>query len=263
MSEAARELTLCWPQADEVAIEELPLAYIELDMEGTVVRVNRHACDIFEGEPEEVLGKPAWEYMAADQIATSRESFLQARTSRDGLSPVRRSIYVKSGAYRTFDLYRSYVRDRNGKPTGIRHFAAEVSQTIEEHDKAVRARAWLESIVDSIAEAMIVTDGLGFIRLANLSVEGLTGWLPSELVGEVVERRLPILKYTPSDGVPLNHHTRLERPCRGIATMLDRKRYQIRVEMLSSPIVDKESGFVSGAAITLRPVGDAGTQQAG
>ena len=34
--------------------------------------------------------------------------------------------------------------------------------------------------------------------------------------------------------------------------MLDRKRYQIRVEMTSAPIIDKENGFVSGAAITLR-----------
>ena len=261
MSETAKKKVLSWLQPEESTIEELPLAYIELDMEGTVVRVNQQACAAFGAEPEAILGRPAWELMAADDMAKSRTSFLLARAGRDGLSPVRRTLYMRSGGYRTFDLYRSYLRDGEGNPIGIRHFAVEISEALEDHQRAIRQRNWLESIVNSVADAMIVTDGLGFIRLANPAVEKLTGWLPTELVGEVVERRLPILKYAPSDGIPLNHHSRLERPCRGIAIMLDRKRYQIRVEMTSAPIVDKESGFVSGAAITLRPADDTAVLQ--
>lgn len=126
-------------------------------------------------------------------------------------------------------------------------------------EEAERTGAWLESVLDSLASALIVTDSLGFIRYSNLAAERLTGWLASELEGQVLDKFLPVLGYTPDDGVSLADNARFERHCTGTATILDRKRYQIRVRLETDPIVDKQTGWVTGLINTFSslPVADA------
>ena len=50
----------------------------------------------------------------------------------------------------------------------------------------------------------------------------------------------------------------LESRTKGIATLLDRERRELRVEISTSPIIDKESGFTTGVVTLLRRVEEAG-----
>jgi len=50
----------------------------------------------------------------------------------------------------------------------------------------------------------------------------------------------------------------LEGACRGTAGLLTRGRKELRVEISTSPIVNRESGSVSGVAVLLRKTGGAG-----
>ena len=118
------------------------------------------------------------------------------------------------------------------------------------HEETRQARQWLESVLESISEAIIVTDALGFVRTVNPAAEELLGWKAKELIGKMVD--------TSGDQKSLTHRIALERRTKGIATVLDHARRELCVEISTSPIVDKESGITAGVASVLRRVEEAG-----
>lgn len=246
----------CTNPGDSIPIDELPLPYVEVDVNGNISRINSRAQEILGQNRDEIIAHSAWEPMARDQIAESREDFFKMIEGSAEPSPIRRAIQSKTGAYRTCDLFRTLMRDGDGKVTGVRHIAVDVTEAVQAQDEARQTRMWFESILESLASAVIVTDALGFIRYSNPAVEKLTGWLPAELDGQILDKRLPVLSYAPDDNIPLIDNARFERQCIGAATILDRKRYQIRVRLETAPILDKQTGWVSGLINTLSRLPD-------
>jgi diguanylate cyclase len=237
-------------------LNAMPVPYVEADTQGTIIRVNSVACKAFGLSCDEFVGRSAWEFLAGDQVKCSQEEFQRALASADDPPPIRRSIRSEAGQFRTYDLFRSVIRDIHGNAHGMRHIAVDVTEAVLAHEEAEQTRAWLESVLDSLGEAVILTDALGFVRSINPAGEALTGWSSRELLGKAIEKAMPILSYEPADEVALSHHAMLEGRLRGAAVILDRKRYQLRVEMESSPILDKQSGFTAGIVRVLRPLGE-------
>jgi two-component system sensor kinase FixL len=170
----------------------------------------------------------------------------------------RRSIFTSSGTFRVHELHRNLIRDTQGKPVGMRVVTVDVTEAHKAREGAERARAWLASVLESIAEAVIVTDALGFIRTANPAAEELFGWKAEELAGKTIERALPVLKFVSGNKTHLDFTMALESRTKGIATLLDRERRELRVEISTSTIIDKESGFTTGVVTLLRRVEEAG-----
>ncbi len=234
------------------AIEELPLAYFEMDAQGVITRANRVACSLFQREREGIVGKSPWEFMAFDEIEMSREDYFSLMQGGKEPPAVRRALYTRNGEFRTYEMYRSLIRDAQGKPTGLRHAAIDVTEAQIAHEQAHQARLWLESVLESVAEAVVVTDSLGFVRYVNPAAEELSGWKSAELFGKVIEKGLPLLSYVSADHSPLSHSMALEKRCKGVGVVLNRMRKEVKVEISTSPILDKENGFTIGVVRVLR-----------
>lgn len=239
-------------------LEELPVSYIELDAKGSVIRANRVARSLYPHEHGKFIGKILWDLMPDDERERSRAAFFEIMETAEVPRPVRRSVYTSAGDFRTFELHRSLVRDAEGQPAGIRMLSFDVTETEAAHEEASQARQWLESVLESVGEAVIVTDALGFVRTINPAAEQLLGWQAAELVGQVIEKGMPVLSYSSADEKLLTHRIAVERRTRGVATVLDRDRRQLRVEISTSPIVDKVNGFTTGVVNLLRALDEAG-----
>ena len=239
-------------------LEELPVAYIEVNDEGLVMRANRAARTLYPHEQGEIAGKFLWDLMPSAEKEVSRAAFFKIMEAGANSPPVRRTVYTSAGEYRTFEAHRSQIRDAQGSPVGVRIVTFDVTEAQIAHEEARQARQWLESVLASISEAVIVTDAMGFVRTVNPAAEELLGWKAGELIGKLVEVGLPLHSYTSADQRPLNHRIALEGRTKGIATVLDRARRELRVEISTSPIVDKEHGFTTGVASVLRRVEEAG-----
>jgi PAS domain S-box-containing protein len=240
------------------ALEELPVAYVELNAMGVVTRANRAAHALYPLEHGEFIGKTLWDLMTADEKEFSRAAFFKIMESGDSPPPIRRTVYTSAGEYRTFELHRSLICDAGGKPAGVRMVTFDVTGAHIAHEEAQQARQWLESVITSIPEAVIVTDALGFVRTVNPAAEELFGWKAGDLIGKMIEEGLPQLSYTSVDQKSLTHRIALERRTKGIATVLDHARRELRVEISTSPIVNKENGFTTGVVSVLRRVEKAG-----
>lgn len=237
-------------------IDELPVAYVEIDAQGVITRANRAAVALHPPEHGELVGMVAWETIANDEKQISSDTFFASMECGENPPVVRRSFYTSKGEFRTFELHRNLIRDDNGRPTGIRVVSFDVTEAQNAHEKTRQARQLLESVLASFAEAVIVTDALGFVRYVNPAAEELLGWKARELTGKVIEKVLPQLSYTSADAQQktLSHRIALERRTKGAATVLDRMRRELRVEISTSPIVDKNNSFTTGVVNILRKV---------
>lgn len=239
-------------------LEELPVAYIELNAEGLVMRANRAAHALYPHEHGKFIGETLWNLMPAAEKEISRAAFFGIIESGVNSPPVRRPVYTSGGEFRTFEVHRSLIHDAQGSSVGVRIVTFDVTDAQIANEETHQARQWLESVIASISEAVIVTDALGFMRTVNPAAEELLGWKAEEMIGMEIEKGLPQLSYASADQRPLTPRLALERRTKGIATVLDRSRRELRVEISTSPIVDKESGFTTGVVSVLRRVVETG-----
>jgi len=240
--------------ADFEIIDEIYLPYIELDARGMVTRANRAALALHHGEYGELVGNLAWDIMATDEKDPSCAAYMSLMDSGEEPPMVERSLYTRAGAFRQYELHRSLIRDSEGQPAGMRIIGVDVTEAKKALETAQRAQQWLESLLGSVADAMLATDALGFIRFLNPAAEALLGWKAEELIGRAVEKGFPVLDYVSEDSGGLSFTKALEGESKGVATTLDRERRELKVEITTSPILYKGSGHVAGVVSVLRRV---------
>ncbi len=235
-------------------IDELPLPYVEIDAHGIVTRANRATLAVHHPEQGELIGKSGWDLMAVDEKDRSSAAFLSLMDSGEDPPVMTRSIFDRSGSFRTYEFHRSLLRDAKGKPAGMRMVCVDVTEKARALEKARSAQHWLESAIASLAEAVILTDILGVIQSVNPAAEALSGWSASGLIGKTIDELLPAQAFPPDGSAFLDLRALLERPCKGTADLLTRDRKEVRVEISTSPILDKETGSLSGVAALLRKI---------
>jgi PAS domain S-box-containing protein len=261
-SAPTREVLKCEAPSslDAVAIDELPLPYMEIDEMGFITRANRATMDLHSLEHGALIGKMVWDLMMTDEKEPACAAYLSLMESGQEPETVMRSLFTRHGEFRTYELHRSLIRNAEGRSAGIRLIGVDVTMATRELDEARRKLLWLESMLTSAPDAVIVTDALGFIRAVNPAAEAMIGWREAELVGKGIEKGVPLLKYASCDGKRLSFNMALEGNSRGLATILGRDRRELEVEIATSPIVDKESGFTNGVLSVIRPVNTAVSQ---
>lgn len=235
-------------------IDQLPLPYIELDTHGIIIRANRATLALHPLVRGELIGQTAWDLVAPDEKDPSFASYCSALESGEEPQAVLRSLCDRTGQFRTYQIHRGLVRDAEGNAAGMRMLCVDVSEAKKELEDARRKSLWLESVMESLSEAIVVTDAVGFIRSVNPAAELLLGCPAADLKGMSIEEGLPILAFLPGGNSECTFTRWLEGPLNGIATILNRQREEIHVRLGISPIVDKENGSTAGAILVLRKV---------
>lgn len=245
--------TTSWPTLSS-ALQKLPAAYTEMDTDGVVRAVNEVACQQLQMTPGQFLGHDIWEFLPSDEAAKSRAEFFDLIRSGEDPPVIRRSLYNSRGGFRTHELHRRLMRDADGAVIGISSVAFDVSQTEATYREARQTKLWLESVVEAIPQAVMVTDSLGFVRFANPSAQRLTGRTSQELVGQQIEKGMPILRAVSKTHKPLSFRIALDEPWNGDVELLNRQGEALTVWLSACPIIDKETAFTNGVVIVMKPL---------
>ncbi len=107
--------------------ELAPVAYHEIDSAGIVRRVNQAECRILQFPREEMIGRPIWEFVSADQQAECRQSILRKVSYQELLEPHEHDFIRRDGGYLILEIYDSLIRDRAGEITGLRSVLLDVT----------------------------------------------------------------------------------------------------------------------------------------
>ncbi|MGD0480607.1 MAG: PAS domain-containing protein [Terracidiphilus sp.] len=251
---AVRKPTLNPGRRPKLNIDHLPLPYVEMDAQGIIARANRAALALHHPEQGDLIGSSGWDMLTINEKDRSSAAFLSLMATGQEPPVVCRSIFDRSGRFRTYEIYRSMIRRPGGRPAGMRMIFMDVTERKNALEEAQRACQWLESALGSVADAIVLTDVLGLVLSANPAAEALLGFTVRELEGKVIEEAVPILEYRSLDGAALDRRAAIENRCKGIATLLVRNGSKLKVEISTSPILDKNNGSVSGVAAILRRV---------
>jgi PAS domain S-box-containing protein len=233
-------------------LDQLPVACIDLSADGKVARANLLGCAIFQMKREELIGMGAWELMATEEVEMSRAAFFAVIHSNEDPPPIRRTFYAKNGEYHTYDMFRARILDSQGQTVGLRYILIDITKTEHEQKELAQKYHWQESMLASVSEAIIAFDALGFICYVNPAAEKLSGCSAQDLIGQLVEKKLPLQSFASLDENPLSHRAQLDKPCKGTATVLNGKGEAIPLEICTSPILDKQSGSILGVVSVVR-----------
>ena len=242
-----------WPPLSST-LQELPAAYSEMDANGIVRAVNEAACRQMQMAADQVVGRDIWQFIPSDEAAKSRADFFDMIRSGEDPPIIRRSLYNARGGYRVHEVHRRLMRDADGAIVGVGCVSFDISQMDAAYRDARQTKLWLESVVDAIPQAVMVTDSLGFVRFANPSAQRLTGRTSQELVGQQIEKGMPILRAVSKTHKPLSFRIALDEPWNGDVELLNRQGETLSIWLSACPIIDKESSFTNGVVIVMKPL---------
>jgi diguanylate cyclase (GGDEF)-like protein/PAS domain S-box-containing protein len=155
--------------------EATPLAVIELDMSGRVVRWNAAAERIFGYSAAEVMGKSALMLMPEDAYANASRRWDEV-IAQD-VTPVSENIH-KDGRIVFCEWHNTVLRDHDGITIGLVALALDVTSRMQvEQDLRIAAIAFESQ------EGMAVTDPDGYILRVNKGFSLITGYSAEEVVG--------------------------------------------------------------------------------
>ena len=246
-----KDLNTVWPHPGPV-VQDLPIPYTEVDLKGVIRMVNEAACRLHGMHARQLIGCEIWDFLPRDEAAESRAAFLQLVQSGDDPPVVRRSIYTSAGEYRTHEVRRRLLRNADGVIYGMNSVTVDVSDVVAAHNESRRAKLWLESVVEAIPQAVIVTDALGFVRFINPAAQRLLGRSAASVLGLQIEKSMPILRAVSRSGKSLSFRMALDEPWNGDVDILNAARETITVWLSASPIIEKEKGFTNGVVLVLR-----------
>jgi PAS domain S-box-containing protein len=107
--------------------EFAPVAYHEIDAAGILRRVNQTECRMLGYTAAEMIGKPVWQFVAADQQEQARQAIQRKVAGEELLTPFERDFLRRDGGYLILEIYDSLTRNRSGEITGIRSVLLDVT----------------------------------------------------------------------------------------------------------------------------------------
>jgi len=146
------------------------------------------------------------------------------------------------------------------KPLGPASLQTSIEMAVHRHRmerQLEEQEAWLRTTLESVAEAIVVADPFGRIRILNRAAEAFTGWTAANAIGQLLETVVHLVEEESGDdlgdpaplailrgaAVPLDHGLRL----------IARGGREIAVEGTVAP-VRSPSETLLGVVLTLRDV---------
>jgi PAS domain S-box-containing protein len=131
--------------------EDAPIACHEVDRDGVVLCVNQAECELFGFRPEEMIGRPIWDFMAPEDREKTKAGLLQRIADEQPLAPLEREYKRRDGSSVVMEIHQKRIRDAAGRATGLRTFLLDITerkraeQTLHQQaEKLARSNAELE-----------------------------------------------------------------------------------------------------------------------
>jgi PAS domain S-box-containing protein len=175
--------------------DDAPVPYHELDMDGLMRRVNRAECALLGYEAAEMLGRPAWEFVAGADQKTSREAIRRKLSGEQPLAPYQRCYLRRDGGELWAEVHETLVRNATGLTTGIRTALLDITVRKRAEDALCESEERLRGITDSAPDAILMMDPQGTITFWNPAAESVFGYKSDEAIGRDLHRILAPERY--------------------------------------------------------------------
>lgn len=151
--------------------------YFQLDKQGRIVRVSPAVRDLLGYRPKDIIGTHIGEFYV-DHV--SRQRLLRTLEERGGAVRDFEVQLLRHDRERVWtSLSVRYLRDRRGRVIGMEGSARDIS----ERKLAEKETRKLSSMLEQMADCVLVTDGDGVIEYINPAFTRTTGYSREEVLG--------------------------------------------------------------------------------
>lgn len=106
---------------------DAPVACHEIDRDGIVVRVNTAEGTLLGFAPNEMIGRPIWEFMALEERESSSESVRRKLSGEQKLTKVERKYTRRDGTIIFLEIHPKLILSASGEIVGIRSFMIDIT----------------------------------------------------------------------------------------------------------------------------------------
>ena len=177
--------------ADRLVEAVTDVALVVLDAQGRIAGWNGGARAITGWTPEEVLGQPVSILDPPEDVGDGRLEHDLAAARETGRCVTQGARQRKDGSRLIARTTLTPIADAAGAPAGFAMAMIDITDLVAAEDALERREAHLTSILETVPDAMIVTDEHGTIESVSATAVRLFGYEPLEVIGENVRMLMP------------------------------------------------------------------------
>ncbi|WP_029031992.1 PAS domain-containing sensor histidine kinase [Salinarimonas rosea] len=177
--------------ADRLVEAVTDVALVVLDTHGRIASWNAGARAITGWTPDEVIGQHFSIIHPPEDIAAGKPDRALDIARESGRYVEQGTRQRKDGSRLVVQSTISLLSDDDGIPVGFAEATIDITDLVEAEDALERREAHLTSILETVPDAMIVTDERGTIESFSATAVRLFGYEPGEVLGENVRMLMP------------------------------------------------------------------------
>lgn len=164
-------------------LAEAPIACHEIDVSGQIVFVNLAECQLLGLPPDQILGRPVWDFVAPEERGRSREAVGRKLAGERELLHFERDYVRPDGERLVLEIHERHIRDETLHIVGMRSFLIDITQrkrtelALQESEKQYR------HLVEHASDIIYQADIHGRFRVFNSMASKLLGYDAEELIG--------------------------------------------------------------------------------
>ncbi len=174
-------------------------AIIGTTLDGIITEWNRGAETIFGYAQSEIIGKPISILLSPDTQEEHRTIFARVKNG-EKIEHFETRQRRKDGALIDISLTLWPLRDAEGRLVGVSKVARDITAIKHSQSALAEREAHLQSVLDTVPDAMIVIDTQGAIQSFSVAAERLFGYKAAETIGKNVSILMPAPYHEQHDG---------------------------------------------------------------
>lgn len=192
--------------------DRAPIPYEETDAEGRIRRFNQEGCNLLRSQPDRILGRWAWDFVAPDQKEAFQAAMMDRLANGTETGPLECDYVLEDGTTLRIEVRESLIRNDAGEVTGVcrslldvteRNLAAVAARKVAQY--AMELRNKNEQLAHALDAARSATEAKsrflasvshelrtplnGIIGFSELMFDGKLGPVPDEqreIMGDIL-----------------------------------------------------------------------------
>ncbi|MCA9565594.1 MAG: PAS domain S-box protein, partial [Myxococcales bacterium] len=160
-------------------------AIVSMTLDGTVTSWNPGAEAMFGYSAEDMIGTDILRLFPEDRLG-EEEELLERLLNNERVRHFETVRRRRDGTVFDASVTLSLLRNSLGEPTGYAKIARDISVRKEAERARARLQTRSESVLENVADGILVTDVKGVISVFNRSAEKIFGYFRGEVIGRNV-----------------------------------------------------------------------------
>jgi two-component system sensor histidine kinase/response regulator len=146
----------------EQLFEDVPLACLEIDLEGVIRRANQKLCDLRGLGVSDIVGKPYADFAPEGDRERVAEEIRKKLSGAVPLIPGKQTFVGRDGEVVTVKAHETLLKDSDGAIVGLRSAALDVSEHLRKEEEIWQTTGELKAIFQALPDVFmrLDTDGL-------------------------------------------------------------------------------------------------------